>query len=204
MEDNEEERESNPTYLLRFQTHDGQTWYYGCNSAASYFSGLFPPSSIGPQRREQTAKLIGIVDGNIVNSGPLLFDDYAGAYDVMQMFQDAPYFVYGQIETETAGIQEVKANLLTKNVNPVFNVETGVASASVVNFHDGVFIELCATRYVKNPDAWTIKPHEDPRLSYDVKVAESYLVYPLLRYPLTYRKKENEPTEQTKTTGQDQ
>lgn len=204
MEQNEEERDSNPIYMLRFQAHDGQVWYYGSSSACSYFSALFHPTMVGHSRRQETAKLVGIVDGNTHNAGVVLFEDYAGVLDVMQMFQDAPYFVYQDIETETAGIQEVKANLLTKNVNPVFNVKTGHANAAVVNFHDNVFIELCATRFVKNPDAWKTERDEKHGFDIDTKIAESYHVYPLLRYPLTYRNKQNEPTEQTKATGQDQ
>ncbi len=212
------ESELQAQYLIRVVDYQGNCWYLGerqnvgtdllhptemdeehCPRPIEYEPGTRNVINAAPVTR-----ILGVRDGHIPWRNFEMFEDYAQALERMTKLMDLEFIVppaYMKAFSDDLPLSKLKFDLLVERCNPIYQVDTGVASASVMSFHTNVFIELCSTRFEINPSRVKLHWDEKYKHHYTVESGEAYIVHALVRYPLTYRRKNNE---QPKADGQDQ
>jgi len=209
MAETEIQQQTTTRYLIRVVDHEGRPWYLGTRENIG--TDLLHPSEMDeehcpapiihepcPPGVINAAPLTiryGVRDGHIPWRSFELYEDYAEALERMTRMQDVGFIVPPPLMApldEDFSISKLKFDLLVERCNPVYQVDTGVASAALMTFHSNVFIELCSTRFEVNPEHEQKVWDEQLKAHYIMKSGEAYRIHALIRYPLTYRRTRDE------------
>jgi hypothetical protein len=217
-EQQQTEQQAAPHYLIRVVDHQGNCWYLGERQNAG--TDLLHPNEMDEENcptpivyergatnvinAAPVTRILGVRDGHVPWRNFEMYDDYAQALERMTKLMDVGFIVPPALMSPLCDdfpLSKLKFDLLVERCNPIYQVDTGVASASVMTFRTNVFVELCSTRFEINPSRAKLHWDEKYKHHYTVESGEAYIVHALIRYPLTYRRKTNE---QPKAVGQDQ